>query len=393
MGSAAISPFLVGRPDLCRTPGTSAVRAVRRYWSGGALALLALLALVVALWLSTRPLSGHCRRWPARYAVQALNAIQHGRFADDMYFQFGSQDQFTLFSRLYAPFLALLGIGSGAMVVTILTQAAWVAGQVFLVHALTRDLRQALLVAALVIALPSQYGPLGFGELFVSPRLLSEALSMSALAVLLRGGRIGSLAILLVSASIHPLATLPALAAWFCYQFRPRRAWYCAAIVLLAAPVALCLAGVTPFTWLGQTFDAAWLDIVRLRDPQCFLLEWRPIDDAVAVTTVAIAICAFMLGTGPERRLLGAVFVVGVGGLMVSLLGGDLGHNVFVVAAQAWRAMWLLAVVSHGVAAICLLRIIVRRGRPGSAGDAAARRPRDAAGRALRCSRSTGSRR
>jgi hypothetical protein len=347
MGSAAISPLGAGRPGLCRRLGTQ--RA----------GIWALLALVVALWLATRPYLGIVGDGRL-YAVQALNALQHGHFADDMYFQFGSQDQFTLFSRLYAPFLALLGIGHGALVLTILTQAAWVAGLVLLVHALTGDIRQALIVAAAVIALPAQYAPLGFGELFVSPRLFSEALSMLALAVLLRGSRVWSLAILLASASIHPLATVPALAAWFCYQFRPRPAWFGAATVLLAVPVSLCLAGVAPFTWLGETFDPAWYDIVHERDPLVFLLEWRPIDHVVVLTNVALAICVFRLTSGRVRHFLGAVFVVGVGGLVVTVLGGDLGHDVFVVDAQAWRAMWLLTVVSHGVAALWLLRSMPR---------------------------------
>ncbi len=254
MGSAAISPLGRADPDLCQ-----------RVW--------VLVALVIALWLATRPYLGIVGGDGRLYAVQALNALQNGRFADDMYFQFGSQDQFTLFSRLYAPFLALLGVGRGALVVTVLTQAAWVAGLVFLIHTLTRDLRQALLAAALVIALPSQYGPLGFGELFVSPRLFAEALSMLALAMLLRGRNVSSLAILLASASVHPLATVPALAVWFCYQFRPRPAWLGAAIVLLAVPVVLCVAGVAPFNWLGQTFDPAWayaLSSCAIRSASCW---------------------------------------------------------------------------------------------------------------------------
>src|SRR5262245_64343737 len=44
------------------------------------------------------------------YAVQVLNQMEIGAFADDLFLRYGSQDQFSLFSRLVAPLASLLGL-------------------------------------------------------------------------------------------------------------------------------------------------------------------------------------------------------------------------------------------------------------------------------------------
>jgi len=57
------------------------------------------LLLIGALWLSTHRYFGivHDGRL---YTVQALRALDPARWTDDLYFRFGSQDAFTVFSAL-----------------------------------------------------------------------------------------------------------------------------------------------------------------------------------------------------------------------------------------------------------------------------------------------------
>lgn len=73
--------------------------------------------LIATVWLSTRPYLGviHDSRF---YTIQALSALLPGRFDSDLYFQYGSADQFTLFTLAYTvmvvvPLVLLPAIGIG----------------------------------------------------------------------------------------------------------------------------------------------------------------------------------------------------------------------------------------------------------------------------------------
>jgi len=65
-----------------------------------------------------------------------------------------------------------------------------------------------------------------------------------------------------------------------------------------------------------------------------------------------------------ERLFLSIVFVVGVGGPTLSLIGGDFFRNVLIVDIQAWRATWLLALVAHLFVAPIIFRIPKQQGVP-----------------------------
>jgi hypothetical protein len=321
--------------------------------------MLILVTAAAALWLATRPYQGIAND-AQLYTLQALNALQHGHFDHDLYLRFGSQDQFTLFSAVYEPFLAAFGLSTGVLLATIAGQAVWLTGFILLLRTFTRSNWETAAVAAGVIALPSYYNIIGFGESVVTPRQFAEGLSMAGLALLLRGHRVGSLATLVVAALLHPLMTVPALAAWFCYQFRLRWTWICAALTPPAALAGLCAAGVEPFARVGETFDPTWFEIVQTRDSWCLVLGWSWLN--IAVVSAAVATAAFMLTltAGRDRAILGTTLVVGLGGLATTFVGGDLLHNVLVVDAQTWRAIWLLAVVANAFAVRHLVRTLTQ---------------------------------
>src|SRR6266404_6233513 len=44
------------------------------------------------------------------YSVQVLNRVEDGAYADDLFFRYGSQDEYSLFSRLAAPRVHVLGL-------------------------------------------------------------------------------------------------------------------------------------------------------------------------------------------------------------------------------------------------------------------------------------------
>src|SRR5690348_8133588 len=111
------------------------------------------LILIAVLWIATRPYHGIVE--DARfYALEALRQLHPTAYADELYFRFGSQDQYTIFSRLYAPLAALLGIGWAALLLAILGALLWLGGALHLALRLIRVPWEALIAVAAAVILP-----------------------------------------------------------------------------------------------------------------------------------------------------------------------------------------------------------------------------------------------
>lgn len=336
------------RPFNPRLPGAS--RIIARFtqkarWRGIDARFAALIMLIAVLWLATRPYQGVIQ--DARfYMVQALQELHPERFVGDPYFRFGSVNRFTIFSRSYAPLLAILGVGPTEMILTIAGQLLWVGGLLYLAHALIRDRWHALLAVAVVIALPSDYGFFLYGEPFATPRLFAEALTMIALGCLVQRRTGWALAVLAVAVAIHPLMTLPGLAIALIYLALGRPLWWAVIAGGAMTTAGLAIAGVQPFANLRVTMDPQWFDIVKIRDRMCFLTNWHANACLPVLGAVALAILALVLAELRERRLLWMALIIGIGGLLATLIGADLLHNVFIIEIQQYRAIWPLTLLA-----------------------------------------------
>jgi hypothetical protein len=317
-----------------------------------------LLVLIAVLWLATRPYEGVVG--DARlYMVQALRHLDPASFAQDLYFRFGSQDEFTIFSRSYAPLLSMFGVGATGIILTVAGQFLWLGGLLYLARGLIRDRWQSLLSVAAAVALPAVYAVwyTGYGEPFATPRLYAEALSLIALGLLVRHRIMYALAILAGTVAIHPLMTLPALAFVFIYIAFQQPLWWFALIGAGLVPVCLSLAGVPPFANLLTAFDPVWLQIVQVRDGMCFAMRW-PLDTFFRMAnTILMAVFALLLTGEQERRFIGVALVVGIGGAVCTFVGADLAHNVFIAEIQPYRSMWILSLLANFYALPMFLRL------------------------------------
>ncbi len=335
--------------------------AFDRDWSGAATAdvravTLCFVLLITALWMTTRPYLGIIG--DARfYTVQALNALLPGRFASDLYFRYGSQDQFTLFTLAYEPVLAALGIAKAGMTLTIIGECGWIGGLIYLARGLFRNGRLALVAVVTAIVLPGGVVMLNYGEQFLTPRLVVEAITLWALGSMLRGKVIRALLLLSLAATVHPLVALPGFAVLFLYQAAERRVWWIMGGFAAMASLGLAVLGVQPFARLLTKFDTAWFEIVRVRDFHCLLTEWSLFDWLKACNIFAVGALGLSVAEPRERRFLVMAFVVSLGGLAVTLVGGDFLHNVLVVDAQQYRATWPLAVGANLFVGPLLLRL------------------------------------
>ena len=316
---------------------------------------LCLVLLIATVWLATRPYVGVVND-SRFYTVQTLAALLPGRFSDDLYFHYGSQDQFTLFTLIYKPVLAAFGMAKAAIVLTIVGQCLWIAGLVYFALGIFRDGRVALIAVTMAVALPAGV-MFNYGEQFLTPRLFAEATTLWALGLMLRGRPMSCLLLLGLSALVHPLMTLPGFAVLFLHEAGRRRIWWVFGAVAVIASFGLASLGVQPFVRLLETFDPAWFAVVRVRDFFCLLTEWGMFDWLKACNIFVVAALGMSVAEPRERQFFVVVLAVALGGLAVTLVGGDLLRNVLIVDAQQYRATWLLAVVANLFVGPLLLRV------------------------------------
>jgi hypothetical protein len=330
----------------------------------GRIAILCIGLLIATLWLATRPYRGVIED-SRFYTVQALNALMPGRFAADLYFQFGSQDRFTIFSWIYAPFLSAFGIAGGNIILLLCGQLCWLSGIVYFARAIIRSRNGLVLAIVAAIVLPGGAPVMmRYGEPSLTPRLFAEALTFWALGAMLRGSTFRALLLFCVTSIVHPIMTLPGLTALFIFEARKRPILWAVAAIGAIVVVGLALSGVRPFAGLTETFDPTWFAVVQERDSFCLPTQWSVLKCLQGCNIIALTALVISKTPREERQIPVILLIIALGGIALSLVG-DLTHHVLLVDMQPWRATWLLSVVINLFVGPMLARI---PWRPGSSG-------------------------
>ncbi len=166
------------------------------------------------LWFATHPYLGVL--WDSEYyTLQALHFLHPERYAHDLFFAYGSQDQFTLFSRLYGPLIGMMGLARSNMLLTLIGQAVWFGGVAHLVRA-SRAYLDPFTALAGVMLIPGAAGLLfHYGEQVLTPRIYAEGMTLWAMGELWRGRRWRSAAWLIGGMMLHPLMVVPGWGMWW----------------------------------------------------------------------------------------------------------------------------------------------------------------------------------
>src|SRR5258708_35069669 len=172
-------------------------------------ATLSLSLMLVTLWLCLHGYHGLTGDGQI-YAFQAFARL-HPQFTADLYLQNTSQDQFTLFSPLYAWCIGLLGLESAARLLTLLFTLWFLAAAWSFASAVTgRD--TAWLAVAFLLIVAGDYGASGVFRIldpFLTARLPAEALMITALGCYVRGMKRLGLLLTLAALFFPPLMALP----------------------------------------------------------------------------------------------------------------------------------------------------------------------------------------
>ncbi len=301
---------------------------------------------LASLYLFNHPYFG-LRHDALLYALQALRRIYPDSLSGDLFFKFGSQDNYTIFSVAYAALIGRFDLDDTALVLTRLVGVAEIVAALLLARALM-DRHLAWLATALFVGIAGRYGAadlFAYGESFLTPRPLAETLVLLGLALTLGGAGWAALACMLGALAIHPLMALPGLLVLALLRF-PRHAPALGVATLAGLGAMLAAAHMAPFGAV-RLMDSEWRGIVADHLPYLFASKWTILDYQRALLPLAtLGIAYLVLPVGSARRL--AVAALGVGGLGVTLtmVSDDLAPIALLIEGQPWRFTWLSKAVA-----------------------------------------------
>jgi hypothetical protein len=276
------------------------------------------------------------------YTMQGLAHLHPDLYANDIFLKYGSQDHYSVFGSLYGAAIGALGMEHAAVMLTVLSQIALFLSAWWLSRRVMSPPAAALAVAWLA-ALELPYGAGGAFHLvedFLTPRLLSEALVLAAIAASLMRRATLTATLLIASAAIHPAMAVAGVAylmelRWFSLQRRYTVAAgiFCAGLLLL---------------WLAResgpplTFSEDWRQLAVARAPYLALANWTSLDcSRLCPAAATLCVLSIVTDVGVLRRLAISALALSIAGVLLTLIGGDLWHIVLVVQVQPWRWTWL----------------------------------------------------
>jgi hypothetical protein len=318
-----------------------------------------ILILFAAVWLLTRPYYGivHDARL---YTVQALEHLHPGRYADDLYFKYGSQDSFSVFGPLLAQVIRWVTPTAANAALVRMGELLWLGAAISFLSAIYKTNKFLALALAGLIILPAGYGGdnvFNYAEPFLTPRIFAEALVMFGIGAALRDHWTLCCVLCVAALAVHPLMAAPGILFIFSLLAAKDRRWWLVSAAGLLLVAFAAVAGIEPFARLRFTFTGEWLTIVLQRCRFSFLAGWWIWDYLRLLSQALIVAIALPLVTAVERRLLHALGATVAIGLLATAIGGDLLNNVLLVNGQPWRVLWIASVFVNQLAAVTLWRL------------------------------------
>lgn len=282
------------------------------------------------------------------YGLQVLNHVDAGRFAGDLYFQYGSQDKFSLFSRAAAPLVAWLGLPAGFFVLYLLSNSLFLFALQRFIRALINDPIVSTLALLFLAMTEVPFGGqrvFHVNEWFLTPRIVANALVLLGLERLLAGRVVQAWLLVLLALPLHPLMAFPGvliLAGWLAVTHLQSK--YVLGILPLATLAAAALLVNRPLaSRLLGPMDGVWRDSIHRVNPYHFPFSWNMEDwlRVILSLTVGLAAAWDLRDQVSIRRLLLLLSGVAILGVSAGIVACFLPYAL-PLQGQAWRWLWPL---------------------------------------------------
>ena len=301
-----------------------------------------LCSLAFLFWLFNRPYQGiwHDARV---YGLVAAHWIYPDALASDLFFRFGSQGSFSLFTPLYGELVRALGLDFASRAVVLAGGLAWTLALFALSRALLGDTVAGRFALLFGVMLSVSYSPNGgifvLNENFATARILAMPCGLLAVALLAAGRRYWELALglALLSCLLHPLLGLWPLA----LIVLSRLSWRWALALVCLPSLALAAVGMLdlniPYLRLMR---GDWLAYMHGR-LDVLLAPWGENCLPVYFTAMAGLLAGARAGQPALRPLYARMLLLALGGLALLSLASSVWPVEIVVQGQAARVFWL----------------------------------------------------
>jgi hypothetical protein len=304
--------------------------------------------MLITVWVFSHPYQGIWHDGKL-YLGQALFHLNPENFKNDLFFKFGSQDQYTIFSALYAKAIEMFGLGKAPIILMVLGQCIFVVALVLCCIYLF-GIEIGIWAACAVAMVARFYGGgniISYSETFLTARNFAEPLCLFGMWLLFRRNYIRALGVMLLAAVFHPLTTLPCLLILWAVLIYEDKRWTFLALAGIAIPL-LGLLGIAPFTSSLKVYDEEWWGILK---SNFFIIptEWQ------ARNWAAVAFDASLLWFGSrfmekrQRDLLRIILLVSVGAILFAAVTTVTLQNVLLTSIQLWRAQWIMHLFAASV--------------------------------------------
>ncbi len=294
------------------------------------------------LWLLNHPYQGiwHDARV---YGLLAAHWLNPEAYAHDLFFSFGSQGSFSLFTPLFGELVRWLGLDRAAWWAVLGGGLMWIGACLALARTMLGTgfaARFAVFLGALVVI---SYSPNGntfvIGENFATARLWAIPLGLVSVAAMAAQRQGWALAMSLAATALHPLHGIWPLALWVLARLRTPLAL---SLALLPVVVVTLIGVINPDLPHLRLMTGDWLEFVL---GSAYDIVFKPLPQT-RLPVYFGALVALWLGAkrGSEagRALYLRLLMIGIGGLGLGLVASYVFPIEIVVQGQPWRVMALL---------------------------------------------------
>jgi hypothetical protein len=285
------------------------------------------------------------------YSLQAINQAETGSYSDDVFLRFGSQDQFSIFSRVMGPIVAALGVRTAFFLGYLVGNTLFIFALFRLVRTFVDDPVIATLSLIYLVTAPLSYG--GFDiftvhEQFFTPRIFGMTFTLFALERMLRQHFVQAIVLLIAGSLLHPLMAFGGMMIWAGYLactfllMRVATGLLIAALLGGVAILSIPTVGVQVF----GSMDADWHQMIRVAVGYNYPDTWTYKDWLnVAVSfAVPIAACVSLYRGDPDRQRFCAIVVLAGGIGLIATIAASFLPYALLFQAQPYRVLWILKV-------------------------------------------------
>ena len=292
------------------------------------------------LWLFNRPYTGI---WHDAiiYSLLAARWLHPSNYSNELFFLFGSQDDFNLFTPTWAWLISWVGLDAANRIVVLLGGGLWclsfaVLGRVFFGYALPT-----VFVTLLAATLSMPYSPNGatfiLNETFATARVLSMPLALLGVSADLAERRKLGASLCLVSTALHPLLGIWGLLLVIC------RKWSRALTVLGAVAVFAFVFLIGPLlsTKLLHPMSPEWMTAVRHSSTDVFVDPKIDLSFGRPLFWIASLWLGVQLGQPRFRGLFFATLALTAAAYLLAYVCSNYYPARLIIQAQPWRVLWL----------------------------------------------------